>query len=474
MHTVIGLEVHAQLNTHTKLFCGCSADHFQKPPNSQTCPVCLGMPGALPVLNRQAVEYTLRVGLALHCTLPPRSKFDRKNYFYPDLPKGYQISQFDEPLCLGGYLDFELDGQAQRVRVQRVHLEEDAGKLIHAPNGTSQVDLNRTGVPLIEIVTEADLTSPEQASAFMRSLRQLLRYLKVCDGDMEKGSLRCDANLSVSPDLQRWGTKTEVKNMNSFRAVEEALKFEQKRHVALLQAGQVVVQQTLGWDGDKGVAVPQRSKEASDDYRYFPEPDLVPVRVDQAWRDAVAAAMPETPAQCRKRFAERYKLPSYDVGVLTEERELADYFEATIEHFNEPKQVSNWVMGEILRLLKVHGQLKVAPKDLADVLQALAQGKIHRKACKEAIEAAFETGKTPLAIVEERGLDQLSDAGELEHLADALLSANVDQVERYRSGKVGLIGWFVGQVMAQTGGKADPKAVKAVLEQKLSNWLSNV
>lgn len=468
VHTVIGLEVHAQLNTQTKLFCRCSANYFQEDPNTKTCPVCLGMPGALPVLNQQAVERTLLVGLALSCTIPSRSKFDRKNYFYPDLPKGYQISQFDEPLCIGGHLDFELDGHTHHVKINRVHLEEDAGKLVHANDGTSHVDLNRAGVPLMEIVTEPDLNTPEQAAAFMKSLRQLLRFLNVCDGDLEKGSLRCDANISLSADPQQWGTKTEVKNLNSFKAVEDALRFERARHTALLQAGKPVAQETRGWDADRGEATAQRSKEESDDYRYFPEPDLLPLLISEAWLVELRKKMPETPAQYRKRFAEQYRLPVYDIGVLTEERELAGYYEAVVKEFDNPKEVSNWVMGEILRLLKEHDEIKVSAQDLSDLLKLVAADRINRNTGKEVIEAAFKTGKTPLAIIEEQRLIQISDPNELEQLAAEIMVANADQVQRYRAGKDGLIGWFVGQVMVKTGGKANPKAVKEILQEKLN------
>lgn len=468
MHTIIGLEVHAQLKTKSKLFCGCSADYFGKAPNTQTCPVCLGMPGALPVLNQQAISYTMRVGLALACAIPERCKFDRKNYFYPDLPKGYQISQFDEPVCVGGQLEFDLDGQQHRVRIHRVHLEEDAGKLIHAPNGPSQVDLNRACVPLLEIVTEPDIRSPQEAAAFMRAMRQLLRYLEVCDGDMEKGSLRCDANISLSEDGKTLGTKTEIKNMNTFKGVEDALSFERERQLQLIQSGQPVVQQTLDWNADQGIAVPRRSKEDSEDYRYFPDPDLVPLHIDAAWKASVKAAMPQTPAAYRKRFLQTYGLPEYDVGVLTEEREVADYFEAVVERFNHPKVVSNWVMGEILRLLKEHGQLKVSPQALAELLERIEDGQINRNTGKEVLETAFATGKTPLEIVESQGLRQISDRGELERLADELLAQHPDQVTRYRAGKEGLIGWFVGQIMAQTQGKANPSAVKQILQRKLA------
>ncbi len=466
MHTVIGLEVHAQLATRSKLFCGCSADYFQRPPNAHACPVCLGMPGALPVLNRRAVELTLRVGFALGCAVPEHSSFDRKNYFYPDLPKGYQISQYDAPLCQGGSLAFELDGQARTVRVNRVHLEEDAGKSVHE-GAQSQVDLNRACVPLIEIVTEPDLRSPEEAAAFMKAMRQLLRYLDACDGDMEKGSLRCDANISLSADGVTLGTKTEIKNMNSFKGVEDALRFEAKRQRALLEAGQAVVQQTLDWDAEAGLAVPRRGKEAAEDYRYFPDPDLVPVQVDEAWRQRVRAETPGTPAQYRQRFSQAHGLPDYDVGVLTEEREVADYVEAVLARHPEPKDVSNWVMGEVLRLRKAHGALKVSPEDLAELLKLVAAGQINRNTGKDVIQQAFETGRRPQQIVQAQGLAQISDAGELEALVDALLAEHPDEVADYRGGNDKVIGWFVGQLMGKTQGKANPKAAREILTRKL-------
>ncbi len=467
MHTAIGLEVHAQLNTRTKLFCGCSTNYFQQPPNTHTCPVCLGMPGALPVLNRRAIELTLRVGLALSCTVPPRCKFDRKNYFYPDLPKGYQISQYDEPLCADGLLEFEHEGRTRRVRVRRVHLEEDAGKLLHGAHGTL-VDLNRTGVPLIEIVTEPDLSDPGEAAAFMRALRQLLRYLDVCDGDMEKGSLRCDANVSLSRDPEKLGTKTEVKNMNSFKAVEDALGFELARHRRLLEAGKRIVQETLGWDADRGEAIAMRDKEEAEDYRYFPEPDLPPVAVEAGWLEDIRNTMPETPAQRRKRFATAYGLPAYDVGVLTEERELADYFEAVLQDFDEPKEVSNWIMGEVLRLLKEHETLKLSAADLAQLLAMVKAGEVNRNTAKEVVGLAFETGRSPAQIVEERGLKRISDSGELEGIVAKVVAAHPDEVEDFRNGNEKVLGWFVGQVMAKTQGKADPKAARDLLHQHLT------
>lgn len=467
MHTVIGLEVHAQLKTRTKLFCGCSSDYFGKAPNTQTCPVCLGMPGSLPVLNRQALEYAMRVGLALDCTISPLSTFDRKNYFYPDLPKGYQISQFAAPACVKGHLDFEFEGQACHAGIHRVHLEEDAGKLVHADGGKTQVDLNRAGMPLLEIVTEPDLRSPAQAVAFMKSLRQLLRYLEVCDGDLEKGSLRCDANISLTADLRHLGTKTEIKNMNSFKAIEDALDHEMARQSALIRSGQAIVQETRGWDANSNTTVPQRAKEESDDYRYFPEPDLLPVRVDSQWLSAVREAMPQTPAQQRERFAQRYGLPSYDIGVLTEEPEVARYVEAVIQHFPKPKEVSNWMMGEMLRLLKEHGSLRVDPEELAGVLGLVERGEINRNTAKEVVEMAFSSGRSPLSIVGEQELRQISNTDQLEQWIRQALAENPGEVERYKSGKAGLIGWFVGQVMNKSGGKANPQMARELTEKAL-------
>lgn len=467
LQTVIGLEVHAQLKTSTKLFCGCSADYFGKAPNTQTCPVCLGLPGALPVLNRQALEYTLRVGLALQCAIPPESRFDRKNYFYPDLPKGYQISQYAAPVCVAGHLDFEFEGNAHRVGIHRVHLEEDAGKLVHAAGGQTQVDLNRAGIPLLEIVTEPDLRSPAQASAFIKALRQLLRYLHVCDGDLEKGSLRCDANISLTRDVRALGTKSEVKNMNSFKAIEDALNYEQARQAALLSAGKKVEQETRGWDAQSNTTVPQRAKEESDDYRYFPEPDLLPVRVHAQWLAAVQQTMPATPAQQRERFATVFGLPAYDIGVLTEEPEVARYFEAVTQRFPKPKEVSNWIMGQMLQLLREHQSRRVRPEDFAEVLALLERGDINRNTAKAVIESAFSSGRSPKDIIREQGLSQISDSDLLRQLVNQVVAENGVEVERYRSGKAGLMGWFVGQVMAKSGGKANPQLVRKFLEEAL-------
>ncbi len=464
METVIGLEIHAQLLTETKLFCGCSADYFGEEPNTNTCPVCLGMPGTLPVLNEQAVEYGIRAALALNCEIPKRSKFDRKNYFYPDLPKGYQISQFDEPLAINGHLD--VDGE--RVRIRRVHLEEDAGKLLHQSGGTSSVDLNRVGVPLIEIVTEPDLTSPGEARDFMEKLRQILRYVEVCSGDMEKGSLRCDANISLS-ETETMGTKTEVKNMNSFRAVESALKFEQKRQKKKLESGEKVDQVTLGWDSDAEEAKPMRSKEEAHDYRYFPEPDLVPLIVDEDWKARVKEDLPELPGEKRRRWKDQFGLPDYDIDELTEDREIARYFEAAVKEYNSPKEISNWMMSELFRVLKMpEADLEdVKPEEFAYLVELVGKEEINNNTAKEVLEQAFSEEKSPKEIVEAEGLKRISDEGALKEKIEAVIEENPDAVEDFRSGNEKVLGFLIGQLMSKTGGQADPNKAREMLKEKL-------
>lgn len=465
MRTVIGLEVHAQLLTKTKLFCSCSAEYFGAPPNTHTCPVCLGMPGALPVLNEKAVEYALKAALALHCEIPHRSTFARKNYFYPDLPKGYQISQYDEPLAVRGYLELPT---GKRVRIRRVHLEEDAGKLLHTEDGITLVDLNRAGVPLIEIVTEPDLGSPQEARLYMEELRRVLRYLGVCSGDMEEGSLRCDANISVSLDGEL-GTKVEIKNMNSFRAIEDALSFEERRQRELLHRGGLLAQETRLWNEKTGQTEPMRSKEESEDYRYFPDPDLVPLEIDDAWREKVKRSLPELPAQKRARWAQEYKLPDYDIAVLTEERPIAEYFEAVVRLYPNPKDVSNWMMSEILRLLK-EGQtteITLKPEHCARVLEMVSVGQINRTVAKDVLEESFKTGKAPDEIVHEKGLLQISDESALAEIVTKVLAENPKAVADFKSGKEAALSFLQGQVMRITGGKADPKKTRELLLQKL-------
>jgi len=463
MRTVIGLEVHAQLLTKTKLFCSCSAEYFGAPPNTHTCPVCLGMPGALPVLNERAVEYALMAALALHCEIPQRSTFARKNYFYPDLPKGYQISQFDEPLAIRGFVELPT---GKCVRIRRVHLEEDAGKLLHTETGVSLVDFNRAGVPLIEIVSEPELSSPKEARLYMEELRRILRYLGVCSGDMEEGSLRCDANISVSPDAQL-GTKIEVKNMNSFKAVEAALDYEVRRQRQILERGGSVVQETRLWNEKTEETEPMRAKEESEDYRYFPDPDLVPLQIDDSWKQKID--LPELPAAKRARFAQEYQLPEYDIAVLTEERPIAEYFEAVVKLYQHPKDVSNWMMSELLRLLKEQRSLEIPmkPEHFAQVLQMVRSGQITRTVAKDVIEESFKTGKAPQEIVREKGLGQISDEGLLAEIVTKVLTENPKAVADFRAGKEAALGFLQGQVMKATSGKADPHKVRALLLEKL-------
>lgn len=463
---VIGLEIHAQLATRTKLFCDCSSDYFRAPPNTHSCPVCLGMPGALPVLNERAVELALQAALALDCDIPRRCKFDRKNYFYPDLPKGYQISQYDQPLAQRGH--FRPSG-GEEVRIRRVHLEEDAGKLVHDErSGRSLVDLNRAGVPLIEIVTEPDLSSPEAAAQFMRELRQLLRYLGVSHAEMEKGELRCDANISLSVNGQR-GTKTEIKNMNSFQAVEAALSAEARRQRRLLAADEPIIQATLGWNPASGQVELQREKEEAEDYHYLPEPDLLPLEIAADRTKRLRQTMPELPAQRRARWQREYRLPDYDIRLLSEERELADYFEQVVRFFPQPKEVSNWMMSELLRLLGEEPErgLALAPDDFAQVLQMVSQGQLNRNKAKQVIAEAFKSGHTPQQIVAEQGWAQISDEAMLMSLATEVLRENPEAAAGYRSGNAKVLGFLIGKLMAKTGGQANPKLATEVLRAAL-------
>ncbi|MGY4707341.1 Asp-tRNA(Asn)/Glu-tRNA(Gln) amidotransferase subunit GatB [Candidatus Bipolaricaulota sp. J31] len=460
MRTVIGLEIHVQLATRTKLFCGCSADYFDAPPNTLTCPVCLGMPGALPVLNARAVELALRVALALGAQVQEISRFDRKNYFYPDLPKGYQITQREYPLALGGALKFRVDGEERAVRIREMHLEEDAGKLIHTDEG-ALVDMNRCGVPLIEIVTEPDIRSPKEAREFLRALRTLLRHLGVSNADMEKGELRCDANISLSTDGEL-GTKTEIKNLNSFRAVERALSAEEARQRELISSGGKVEQVTFGWDEHRGRLVLQRTKEEAHDYRYFPEPDLVPLVVTPEWLERVRAEMPELPWEREERFVREYGLSPKDAGILIEEPARADYYEEVARACGDPGEAAGWVLSEVLRYWKGDGP-PIGPEALGRLIVAVREGKISRTNAKGALEEAIATGKDPLAIVEEKGLTLLSDEGELRRVAEEVVAENPKAVEDFRAGKKQAIGFLVGQAMRKTGGRADAKKLSQIL-----------
>ncbi len=470
---VIGLEVHVQLRTESKIFCTCSTT-FGAPPNTHTCPVCLGMPGVLPVLNKKVVDYALRMAIATNCRCNPLSQFARKNYFYPDLPKGYQISQYELPLAEHGWIEIDVgEGETRRIGITRIHLEEDAGKLIHDESRpVSYVDLNRTGVPLIEIVSEPDIRAPEEANAYLRKLRQLVRYLGVSDGNMEEGSLRCDANISLRPrGREEFGTKAELKNMNSFKHVQKALEYEVRRQTALLMDGKEVVQETRLWDPAKGITKAMRGKEEAHDYRYFPDPDLVPVEVSKDWLEEVEKDLPELPDARRRRFQEEYGLPFYDADVLTASKALADYYEACVKGFPNPKIVSNWVMVELLRLLKQDArdisQCPVSPDALVQLLKLVDDGTISGKIAKMVLEECYQSGKMPREVVEEKNLVQMSDESALQEVVDKVLSAFPKEVEKYRAGKKKVLGFLVGQVMKETKGQANPQKVNEILRKVL-------
>jgi len=469
---VIGLEVHAQLLTRGKIFCGCSTQ-FGSPPNHNTCPVCLGMPGVLPVLNKRVVEFAVRVGLALGCTVRKTSVWSRKNYFYPDLPKGYQITQYDQPICEGGKLTIDVDGTTKDIRIRRIHMEEDAGKSVHdAVGGESLVDLNRAGVPLLEIVSEPDIRSSEEAVEYLKSLRDVLVYLGVNDGNMEEGSLRCDANVSVMrKGSSTLGQRTELKNMNSFRFVRQAIDYEIARQIEVLESGGKVVQETRLWDVQRGETRPMRSKEDAHDYRYFPEPDLPPLHVSDALIDEVGRSLPELPRAKARRFLSQYGLPAYDVKILCAERPLADFFEACAGQYKDYKKLSNWFLGELMRLLNEKGgsisSLKVQPAQLAALLSSVDKGEISANAGKDVLAEMFRTGRDPASIIAEKGLGQVSDAAVIEAAVDDAIAKNQGEVEKYRAGKKQVLGFFVGQVMKAMKGKGNPALINEMLKKKL-------
>jgi len=471
--SVIGLEVHAQLKTKTKIFCNCSSE-FGAAPNTHVCPVCLGMPGVLPVLNRKVVEYTVRMALATHCSLARESRFARKNYFYPDLPKGYQISQYELPIAQFGHIDIEAGDNKKRIGITRIHIEEDAGKLIHDPDRPkSMVDFNRTGVPLMEIVSEPDMRSPEEAGAYLRKLHSVLRYIRVCDGNMEEGSFRCDANVSIMPKgSDRFGTRTELKNLNSFRHVEKAIQFEIERQKEIIADGGQVIQETRLWDAAKNMTTSMRGKEDAHDYRYFPDPDLLPLVVDEAWIQAVKSDLPELPDAKKERFVREYGLPSYNAEVLTSARELADYFEDCLKTFPQPKPASNWIMGSLLGLLNAEGksieESPVSAENLGNLLKLIADGVISGKIAKTVFEEMAKTGKSPRSIVEEKGLVQVSGKPAIEEIVAKVLSRHPKEVEDYKGGKTKVLGFFVGQIMKESKGKANPAMVNEILKEKLS------
>jgi aspartyl-tRNA(Asn)/glutamyl-tRNA(Gln) amidotransferase subunit B len=471
---VIGVEVHAQLRTQTKLFCGCPTS-FGLPPNTQVCPVCLGLPGSLPVLNQRAVEMAVRTGLALNCDMTLVNQFSRKNYFYPDLPKGYQISQYDLPICGPGWLEILVKGKSKRVRIMRAHLEEDAGKNVHDEGAEgSHVDLNRAGTPLLEIVTEPDLHSSDEVDAYLKTLRDLLVYLDVCDGNMEQGSFRCEPNVSLRPQGQdTLGTKVELKNINSFRFAKDALEYEMSRQSELLREGGVVVQETRQWDVHTGQTAVMRSKEAAHDYRYFPDPDLLPVRIDPEWIEELRHTIPELPSSRLQRFVQDYQLSEYDAAILTDSKGLADYFEACVKFFPHPKTVSNWVTGELLRELNTSGTLAedspLGPERLAELLQLVDLGTVSLKAARELFPELYSTGKTPEQLVKEKGLVQVSNEGQLTVIIKDVLTQHPAQVEQYRGGKKAVLGFLVGQVMKASKGTANPGKVNELLKHVLTS-----
>lgn len=470
--TVIGLEVHAELSTETKIFCNCSTE-FGAPPNTHTCPICLGHPGVLPVVNKKAVEFAIKAALALNCEISHLTKFDRKNYFYPDLPKAYQISQFDKPIGKNGWIEIELNGEVKKIRINRLHLEEDAGKLTHIENGEGTlVDYNRVGVPLIEIVSEADLRSPDEAKAYLEKLRAIIQYTGVSDVKMEEGSLRCDANISLRPEGQEeFGVKTELKNMNSFKGVLRALEYEEKRQAEVLQSGQEVVQETLRWNEEQGITISMRSKEEAHDYRYFPDPDLVDLLIDKEWIDKIESELPELPDARKGRYTSDFGLTSYDADVLTSSRDLADFFEGTLHYTSDAKAVANWMMGELLRALNEQNigieESKVTPKALGEMIQLIEKGTISGKIAKQVFKEIFDTGKEPKLIVEEQGLVQISNEDEIAEIVEKVIANNPQSVQDYHDGKEKAIGFLVGQVMKETRGKANPQIVNKLIKEKI-------
>lgn len=469
---VIGVEVHAQLRTKSKLFCGCGTV-FGLAANSQTCPLCLGLPGSLPVLNRAAVEMAVRAGLALNCTIAANNIFARKNYFYPDLPKGYQISQYEAPICEHGWVEIAVGEGTQRVRIRRAHLEEDAGKSVHvAGTNGSRVDLNRAGTPLLEIVTEPDLRSADEVVAYLKGLRDVLMYLEVCDGNMDEGSFRCEPNLSLRPLGQKeFGTKVELKNINSFKFVKDAIDYEIKRQTKVLNEGGKINQETRLWNLDRGETAVMRSKEDAHDYRYFPDPDLVPLKLDEEWIEGCRKHVAELPAVRMRRFVSEFGLSEYDAGVLTASKAVADYYETCVGLFNQPKIVSNWVMGELTRELNHSGTdasaSPVSPERLVSLLQLVEQGTISLKVAREIFPEVYSSGKTAEQIVQEKGLIQVSDEGALDKIIDGVLAKNPTQVAQFKEGKQQVLGFLVGQVMKASGGKANPGKVNEMLKKRL-------
>ncbi|MCQ1528750.1 Asp-tRNA(Asn)/Glu-tRNA(Gln) amidotransferase subunit GatB [Lutispora saccharofermentans] len=472
--TIIGLEIHAELSTKSKAFCSCK-NEFGAEVNTNCCPVCMGYPGALPVMNKKVVEYAVKAGLALDCQISLYSKTDRKNYFYPDLPKAYQISQYDIPLCKNGKIQVQVDGENKSIGITRIHIEEDAGKLIHGTEveDYSLVDFNRSGVPLIEIVSEPDMRSPVEARLYLEKLKGILEYLEISDCKMQEGSLRCDANISIRPAGQKeFGIKTEIKNMNSMKALQKALEYEEERHKKVLSEGGTIVQETRRWDEAKGITVSMRTKEQAHDYRYFPEPDLVPIVLEEKWIDEIRKALPELPDDKRRRFVEEYGIPDYDASVLTLTKELSDFFEACAKGHKNPKAISNWVMGEILRIMKEKEldfkDLKIKPEDLRKLVDLIESGVLSSTGAKQVFEEMFRTGREPEALVEQLGLKQISDEDVIVELVKKVLSENQKSVEDYKNGKSNALGFLVGQCMKASKGKGNPQLINKILKDLLA------
>jgi len=470
--TVIGLEVHAELKTNTKIYCGCK-NEFGGDPNTHTCPICSGMPGTLPVLNKRVVDFAIKAGLAMNCSITKYGKQDRKNYFYPDLPKAYQISQFDLPLCQNGYVDILVDGETRRIGITRIHIEEDAGKLVHDDYANVSIaDYNRCGVPLIEIVSEPDLRSPEEARVFLETLKSILEYTEVSDCKMQEGSLRCDVNLSLRPEGQEeYGTRCEMKNINSFRAAVRSMEYEQRRQAEVLDNGGIIEQETRRWDDIKGVSIVMRTKEDAHDYRYFPEPDLLPIVVSDEWIEEIRQTIPELPDQRRARYVKECGLPEYDAFILTSSKKLADYFDATIALGAAPKTVSNWLMGDIAKFMNGKelepGEIPFEPAHLHSLITLIEKGTISNSAAKKVLEAMFENPEEPAKIVEKLGLSQVSDEGALQQMVQDVLAQNPQSIVDYKAGKDRAMGFLVGQIMRVSKGKANPQIINKLLKEAL-------
>ena len=471
--TVIGLEIHAELCTDTKVFCACK-NEFGSAPNTNCCPVCTGLPGALPVLNQKAIEYAIKAGLTMNCTISEYSVFERKNYFYPDLPKAYQISQLEYPLCVGGHINIEVNGEKKTIRLNRIHVEEDAGKLIHSEHRGTLIDFNRCSVPLIEMVTEPDLRSAEEAVALLEKIRQTLVFLGISDGKMEQGSMRCDVNVSLMPEgSAEYGTRTEMKNLSSFRSVLAGIKYEVKRQTEILEKGGTISQETRRWSDDSAKSFTMRTKEDSQDYRYFPDPDLIPISVSCEYVEKIRKSLPKLPEELISKYVTEFNLPLYDATLIANERETAEYFEECVTLLNSPKDISNFIMSDILRLIKGGNQtlkdIPVSPKMLTDLLKMMKEGKINITAAKTVLEEIWKTGEQPLVAVNRMGLMQVNDTAEIEKAVSEIISANPQAVEEFRQGKAKALAFFVGQVMKATKGKANPQIVNELVVKQLSN-----